>query len=108
MRENNIVTVPGQKIVRVKREPKGRVYSYVNNDAESQAARDLKAGAFKLWCYLRRNRDGYVLGLSQLDCEESFGIGEKQYRGAVKELIEKDYLVLDRGNVYVFYEKKKD
>lgn len=108
MRENSIVTVPGQKIIRIKREPKGKIYSYINNDTEEMAAKELKAGAFKLWCYLRRNREGFTLALSPEDCEERYGIGLKQYRGAVKELIEKRYLILDRGNVYVFYERKSN
>ena len=100
-------TVPGQKVIKVKRVPKGRVYSYINNDAESIAAKELKAGAFKLWCYLRRNKDGYMLALSPEDCDREYGIGLKQYRGAVAELIEKGYLVQEKGNVYAFYEKKK-
>lgn len=99
--------VPGQKIVRIERCPKGGVYSYINNDADEKAAKSLKAGAFKLWCYLRRNCNGYILALSPKDCEERYGIGLKQYRGAVKELEEKGYLVFDQGLVYVFKEGGK-
>lgn len=103
-----MASVANQKVIKIKREPKGRVYSYINHEAEDEAALALKAGAFKLWCYLRRNKDGYMFALSPADCEERFGIGLKQYRGAVAELIEAGYLELERGNVYVFYEKKKN
>lgn len=101
-------TVPNQKVVKVRREQKGRVYNALNDEAMCQAARALKAGAFKLWCYLCRNKDGYVFALSPADCEERFGIALKQYRGAVEELIEKGYLELERGSVYVFNEKLKN
>lgn len=96
-----------QKVVRVKRCAKGKVYSYINNEMEEKAARELKAGAFKLWCYLRRNKDNYMFALSPQDCKERYGIGLKQYRTAVQELIQEGYLVHDRGAVYVFREAGK-
>lgn len=103
-----MASVTNQKIIKIEREPKGKVYSYANIEAEDEAALALKAGAFKLWCYLRRNKNGYMFALSPTDCEERFGIALKQYRNGVAELIEKGYLELDRGNVYVFHEKLKN
>lgn len=105
MEQEIIVLAPTQKIVRIERCPKGEVYSYINNIAEEKAARELKAGAFKLWCYLRRNRDNFILALSPQDCKDRYGIGVKQYRAAVNELIKVGYLVHDRGAAYVFKEK---
>ena len=39
-----------------------------------QAARVLKAGAFKLWVYFAKNQNGYEFALSSKDALETFGI----------------------------------
>lgn len=58
------------------------------------AVRQLDAGAFKLWMYLYK--EGMQLGcydLSSKRVQEDFGIKRTQYNSAIKELIEKGYLV---------------
>lgn len=58
------------------------------------AARQLNAGAFKLWMYLYK--EGMHFGcydLSRKRVQEEFGIKKTQYNSAIKELIEKGYLV---------------
>ena len=100
-------TVPNQKVVKIRREKEGKRYTVLNIESMCQAARALKAGAFKLWCYMSMNTNGHIFALSPTDCEERFGIGIKQYRGAVEELVEKGYLELERGSVYVFNEKTR-
>lgn len=58
------------------------------------AARQLDAGAFKLWMYLYK--EGMRLGcydLSSKRVQEEFGMKKTQYNSAIKELIEKGYLV---------------
>lgn len=57
-------------------------------------AKQLDAGAFKLWMYLYK--EGMRLGcydLSSKRVQEDFGIKKTQYNSAIKELIEKGYLV---------------
>jgi hypothetical protein len=69
---------------------------------------DLKGETFKLWCYIGKNQNGYTFALSKVDAMK-WGIGSKSsYDRAVKELIEKRYLVEDAPNHYTFYEKPKE
>lgn len=97
-------TVQNQKVIKIKREPKGKRYTYTSFESEASAAKDLKAGAFKLWRYLCRNANGFVLALGPKACQEEFGIKEGQYDTAVKELLSKGYLRLIQGCVYEFVE----
>lgn len=99
-------TVPNQKVVEVNKQPcnQSHKYSMTNIEAEEKASRDLDAGAFKLWRYFSRNQHGYTFALSSSTVEDTCGIKKKQYDNAVKELIEKGYLVLKQGNNYSFYE----
>lgn len=65
---------------------------------------DLKGETFKLWCYLGKNQNGYEFALSKVDAM-NWGMGSKSsYDRAVKELIEKGYLVETSPNHYDFYE----
>lgn len=64
-----------------------------NMEAIEKAARNLDAGAFKLWCYLAKNQDGYVFSLSSKHARESFGLKSSQYNEAVSKLKEGNYLV---------------
>ena len=57
------------------------------------ASRDLADGAFKLWIFLSANVDGYQFDLSSKAILNEFGMKKTQYDNAVKELIEKGYLV---------------
>ena len=69
------------------------------------AARALKAGAFKLWIYFSKNQNGYEFALSNKAVEENFGIKKDQYDTAIKELIEKGYLIETSNNHFTFEEK---
>lgn len=69
---------------------------------------NLKGETFKLWCYLNKNQNNHTFALSKVDAMR-WGIGSKSsYDRAVKELIEKGYLVETSKNHYNFYEKPKD
>ena len=106
---NNIYkTSPNQKTITVKKEPtdKQHYYTSINLQALELAAIDLKAGAFKLWIYLGINQDKFTFGLSNKAAFEYFGIKKDQYDSAVKELIEKGYLIEDKKNIYIFNEIK--
>ena len=73
------------------------------------AAKQLSAEAFKLWIYLYK--EGTRLGcyyLRRKRVQEDFGIKKIQYDTAIKELIEKGYLVQHSeansvNNVWEFY-----
>lgn len=90
----NYKTVPNQKTVKVSKvETKGKIFAQIEMSALEEAARNLKAGAFKLWIYFSKNQNNYEFGLSSSDALATFGMKKDQYDGAVKELIEKGYLV---------------
>ncbi len=99
-------TFSNQKVVKVSKEicNKENLYAAINLAAMNAAACNLDAGAFKLWCYFAKNQNGYEFALSSKAVEQTFGIKIKQYNNAVKELIEKGYLVNTKGNNYIFNE----
>ena len=103
---NNIKTVPNQKIITVKKEKtdKQNYYAAINLNALELAARDLQAGAFKLWIYFAKNQQNYCFALSNTAAEQNFGIKIKQYNNAIKELTEKGYLIKQNGYNYTFCE----
>lgn len=105
-----IESVPNQKTIRIEKEQasKDNPYAIYNLNALKTAMLTLKGEAFKLWCYLDKNQNGYTFALSKVDAL-NWGIGSKSsYDRAVKELIEKGYLVNITGNSYNFYELPKD
>ena len=88
-------TVPNQKTIKINKEEANKTHYYAtyNLNALKTAMLDLKGEAFKLWCYLNKNQNGYKLALSKFDAI-SWGIGSKSsYDRAVRELKEKGYLV---------------
>ncbi len=103
---NNFITSPNQKTITVEKEKcdKENYYTMINLSALESAAADLKAGAFKLWIYIAKNQNGFTFGLSNKAVAEYFGIKKDQYDNAVKELIEKGYLIKIKSNEYVFKE----
>lgn len=98
--------VPNQKTIKVEKQvcDKNHIYTQFNLKAFEMAAVDLDAGAFKLWCYIAKNQNGYEFALSSSDAEKNFGLKKKQYDNAVKQLIEKHYLVVSKGYNYTFNE----
>lgn len=84
-------------------------FTLMNIEAMSRAMKELTPSAFKLWCYLNKNKAGYEFCLSQKAVENFCGIKRTSYLNAFKELYEKDYLtdfVLPRLDIegYLFLE----
>lgn len=105
MEMKKLFSSPNQKIIRVVKntsDEKGEFVIYNRKDQE-RAAILLDAGAFKLWCYMARNKNDFTFALSQVDCEEHFGMKVKQYRAAVNELIKVGYLKRIERNLFWFY-----
>lgn len=101
-----MATVPNQKTISVQKEKCNaeELYSMYNLCALQHAMLDLKGEAFKLWVYIGKNQHGYTFGLSKVDAI-AWGVGSKSsYDRAVKELIEKGYLVETSPNHYDFFE----
>ena len=102
----NSKKAPNQKIVEVDKEICNRQnpYAAINLAVMCKAAQELDAGAFKLWIYFAKNQKGYKFALSSKAVERDFGMKIKQYNNAVKELIDKGYLVHIQGDSYKFHE----
>lgn len=58
-----------------------------------EAMQNLKPASFNVYMYLFMNQEGYIGGLSKVDVMNKTGISDGSYSNAVKELIEKGYLV---------------
>lgn len=99
-------------IARLHKEPcdTNNLYAKINLNAMEQAAQNLNAGAFKLWCYFAKNNPTYKnWDLSSKDASNSFGLKTSQYNTAVEELIDKNYLIeietdSKKANLWEFYE----
>lgn len=107
-----IVTVPNQKVITVNKSicDKEHIYAQCNLKANKIALKELSANAYKLYMYFALNQDDYAFALSYVHVYSTTGISEKTYHRAVKELIEKGYLVKekDKKNQYIFYDGKID
>lgn len=87
-----------QKAIKVnkKRNPDDKTDVRIDNIFKKdilEAMSNLKGATFKLYMYILSNQDGYIFGLSQKDVAVRAGIPEATYRTAVKELIDKGYLI---------------
>lgn len=103
-------TVPNQKTIKTTKEKcdKNNLYAAYNLNALNFAMKDLKGEAFKLWLYIGKNQNGYTFALSPIDAINEWGIGSKSsYTRAVRELIDKGYLVETSPNHFTFYELPK-
>ncbi len=84
-------TVSNQKRVTISKEKNG-IHTVISLKALKIASNELSGVAFKMWLYLAKNQDRYILALSCADAL-TWGIGSKSsYNRAVKELITKGYL----------------
>ena len=86
---------PNQKVVyignRVERDA-AHPYTEQSIEAMAHAARELSGDRFKVWMYLSKNRDDFVLELSQKDLLK-WGVKKDTYQRAINDLIELGYLV---------------
>ena len=105
-----IVTVPNQKVITVNKSicDKEHIYAQCNLKANKMALKELSANAYKLYMYFALNQDDYTFALSYVHVYSITGMSEKTYHRAVKELIDKGYLVKEEGkkNQYIFYDGK--
>ncbi len=102
-------TVENQKTIKIQKEicDESHLYAKINLEALQTAMIDLKGESFKLWMYMSKNQSGYTFALSPVDAIK-WGVGSKSsYDRAVKDLIEKGYLVETSKNHFNFYEIPK-
>lgn len=109
----NITTHPNQRVLVIERElPKKtkeeqRPYMVAYIDNIAAAGKELNGVAFKLYCYFLSNENNFNLVFSPKDFTNNYGGSIKSAQAAFTELVEKGYIVLEKGNRFRFYEKPK-
>lgn len=100
-------TVANQKTITTKsaQHDKNNLYALLNIEAMQEAMTILKPNTYKLWCYMAKNQNDYTFALSCIDACNFCKFTKPTYLACVQELINAGYLVNDKGNHYVFYEK---
>lgn len=106
-----MITNPNQKVITINREmPKQtkenkRPYMIAYVDNMREAMQNLnKVSSLKLYMYLLGNNNYYKFALSTKEVSEECGISINSAQDAVRDLIEKGYLVLTTNNHYEFFE----
>ena len=101
-------TAPNQRVVKTHKTMSNSdaTYGICNIAATLTAAKTLSDRAFKLYVRMNLHQDKYTYALSPVEIRSSIGMSDKRYREAVKELIEKGYLVssADHPSFFAFYE----
>lgn len=96
---------PNQKVIEIR---KAKERSVMNIQFNRIAQAVLSLQAYALYMHFMCNLHGYKELLSIEAVTTTTALGEKAYYKAVKELIEKEYLVKtkhpDIANYYIFYE----
>ena len=71
---------------------KNNPYALYNKAATIKAMQTLTPNAFKLWCYIGLNKNGYEFALSSIDVQPKCNMSRSSYYSTVKELENKGYL----------------
>ena len=106
----DIKLAPNQKVVTVvKSKPKGYI---LDIEANRVAHKKLSSNAYSLYMHFVLNVPGYTEALSVKHITNNTDLSERTYYNAVKELIEKRYLVKTQNEqikeYYLFYENGDD
>ena len=106
------MAAPNQKHITVNKEvsDKQHIYSIHNLNSLDFAGGNLQSKVgFKLYVYIAKNQDKYSFDLSNVLFTNWANCGRSAYDSAVKELIDKGYLVKigKDGHNYNFYEYPK-
>ena len=104
--------VPHQKLIVVNKAEsnKKNLYCILNLESLNRACNALQTKAgIKLFLYLAKNQNKYSFALSSKDFEEWAAVGKTAYDSAIRELIDKGYLVKrdESKEIYDFYENGK-
>ena len=105
----DIKLAPNQKVVTViKSKPKGYI---LDIEANKLARKTLSSDAYSLYMHFVLNIPGYTEALSMQHNIDTSSLSERTYYKAVKELIQKGYLVKTPHEqikeYYLFYENGK-
>lgn len=103
-----MVTFENQKIIIIDKTPTGKKnFALIDGPVVEHALTALKGNVFKVWMYLARWGTTAKFALSSSDCCNVCNISRPTYNTAIKELIEKGYLIRKNvdSNVYIFHDE---
>ena len=78
-------------------------YNKINRKAQNRAMKELGLPGFMMWMYMVSNMDFHEFDLSPTYLKNEYGLSDRHYDAAVKDLIEKGYLVKTPHNFYKNY-----
>lgn len=111
---NEPCTVPNQRIIAITgKEPCDRtnIYAKININAMKEAINNLHSTtAYSLWTYLASQQNDYKFAFSSSAVSNELGIKKSTIQNAIRELINKNYLIQRKTNLntYDFYELPKE
>lgn len=111
---NELYTVPNQRIIAITgKEPcdKDNIYAKINKNAMIEAINNLHSTTtYLLWTYLSSQKNDYNFAFSSSAVSKELGIKKSTIQNAIRELINKNYLVQRdfNSNIYDFYELPKE
>lgn len=100
-------TVENQKIIIIDKTKTGKDnFALLDGTVVEHALTALKGNVFKIWMYLARWGTSKKFALSSAHCCDMCNISRPTYNAAIKELIEKGYLVRKSSdsNIYIFHD----
>ena len=96
-----------QRTVKIDRKIReGHIFVSFDKEWMAEACGDLNGGAYKVWCYLLSNQDGYEWAISPADAEKKWGIPTSTFKDGIRELKEKGYIA--DGYIHQQRTKAKD
>lgn len=93
---------PNQKLIKSQKVV-GNRFLMVNQEEWIEASKDLNNAAFLLWLYLAQDMPGFTRALSRKDVMTKLDVSSSTYDRAVKELIDKKYLVKIADELWYYY-----
>lgn len=78
------------------------IYGKVNKQCAFKAMKELTPSAYSIYMYMALQADGWEFALSPVAIDNAIGVKRTAYISAIKELIEKNYLIHSGKNRYCF------
>ena len=98
------ITFPNQKNIIIHKEYPKSDFMQISNNHWMEFNKKYGPYALQVYLYLAKNADKYSLALSQQAAENEAGITKTTFHKYIDLLIDKGYLVWQKGNIYHFYE----
>lgn len=100
------IVYPNQKIITVHKAPANgtNYYGIMNKQVAQKAGRELSHNELRVYLCLTLNQSHYQMALSTSYIAQNYGGSIDGLQKAIKGLIQKGYLVKEKGNYYHFYD----